>query len=618
MVKLPITRVAAVLFAFSLIELTLMPQTSPAPAVIAVHVVVLATFAALPRAPIAVLALILLELMLVKELRINEWVSVSLALLTPFAGFAAAALAPVRRLPVVVLLLAVHMTWRATLPSAEVVLIVVNCGLIAAAVATGAMVRERHRRLVRLVAERDALVAALDAGPSDAGTAEQLRMWSLIEQRVEPVIAALPELVERAAHAPEPEAAARLAAVRAQAADALAEMQETVRSLDGPPPLVPAAVDDTRLRRVHAGAADRRAVRLRSASPLVVACALLAVAGLVELAVVDGATPWPLLLAAIPLLVPRAPLVASLVFAGVAIVCFASGAIALLVTTPDFAASLMLVVLGAHWSRRGALGGMIVGGAMLAAFWLDAAGDWEAVSYFSAALLYLGHWIAGALLHDLASEQRAVGMTLTEVASALDALRARAVRRERVRLARELHDMVGHALTAVAIQAGVGEARLKRGLQPTYAPLADAARQGTVELRRLAQVLGHEADIAAELRRVTDTARATGQRVELDLEPPERELAPAVRHTVVCVVAEALTNAAKHAAGATVRVRVKARADRLELAVVDDGGGHHELPSGGHGIDSMAARVHACGGTFASGPRPGGGWTVQAALPLSV
>jgi signal transduction histidine kinase len=153
---------------------------------------------------------------------------------------------------------------------------------------------------------------------------------------------------------------------------------------------------------------------------------------------------------------------------------------------------------------------------------------------------------------------------------------------------------------------------------PAFDALEAAARQGATELARLATVLGHETDLAAELERVTDTARATGQHVELELHEPAVELDPDVRHTVVCVAAEALTNAAKHAAGAAVRVRLHARPDQLELAVIDSGGVTRDLPGGGHGTASMAQRVKACGGTFNSGPRPDGGWTVQAVLPLSM
>jgi signal transduction histidine kinase len=83
----------------------------------------------------------------------------------------------------------------------------------------------------------------------------------------------------------------------------------------------------------------------------------------------------------------------------------------------------------------------------------------------------------------------------------------------------------------------------------------------------------------------------------------------------VGVAAEALTNAAKHAAGAPIRVSLTHTADALALRVVDEGGAASGLPSGGNGIASMARRVQAAGGTFVSGPRPGGGWVVSAVLP---
>ena len=220
---------------------------------------------------------------------------------------------------------------------------------------------------------------------------------------------------------------------------------------------------------------------------------------------------------------------------------------------------------------------MIVITGLLVSQGLDPTMDWPALAFIASAFIYFGHWMFGVFLRDVAAEQRQVDSGRAEIAHALRRLRARAVRAERVRLAHELHDLVGHALTAVAIQAGVATARLKRGLEPDYEPLAAAARQGTTELRRLATILGHETDITAEFTRITDTARATGQQVELELDEPAG-VDPHVRHAVVCVAAEALTNAAKHAAGATVHVRLKAREDRLELAVDDDGGGAPGAP----------------------------------------
>ena len=339
-----------------------------------------------------------------------------------------------------------------------------------------------------------------------------------------------------------------------------------------------------------------------------------------EQVVLDPPGPWGLVLPAAPAAraaraAHRRLRLAVAVMGGSAADLLASYAV-----TPDFVASLMLLVIGAYASPRRAVAGLlIVEAGMLAALAADAMA-WPTVSYLSLVLVLAGSWGGGVLLRGVASRQRRMSDGLARAVDALDELEAHAIRRERVRLAHELHDLVGHALTAVAIQAGAAKAQLKRGREPAYDQLAAAARQGADELLRLAEVLGHDlgdATVAAELVRVTATARAAGQDVELELEPVE-DVDPRVRHTLVCVTAEALTNAAKHASGAPVRVRLGVECDVLALAVTDQGGGSEGLPSGGRGMSSMAQRVRACGGTFDSGPQPGGGWSVRAVLPLSV
>ncbi|MDA0181672.1 histidine kinase [Solirubrobacter phytolaccae] len=600
--KLPIPAIAAVLLAFGIVELFLRERGVEVGPRLAMYALVLGTLLVLPRAPALVVGLILLELLVLKETRFVTMLGTATSLLTPFAAFfAAAVLLPTRRVWVLVALLAAHMAWRLTLPMQPWVALYQDTTLYLGAIAAGAMLHHRHQRLAEILADRDRLVTALATGPGDAATAEQLRMWSLLEQRIEPVIEALPREVEASRHAPE-----RLETIRAQAADALAEMQATIRSLgdpEPPPPITP----------------EHAPLRLRAISPLWIACALVLVAAVIEMLAADTVSVYAVAFALIPLLAPRAPIVASVLVVITAIVCSLDSGIPVAARTADFSAVLTLLVAGSSARPARAVASLvIVTTGLLVSQGLDPTMDWPALAFIATAVVYLTNWLFAVLLRDVAAEQRQVGRSLADAADALAALRQRAVRRERVRLAHELHDLVGHALTAVAIQAGVAKAQRKRGLQPAFGPLEEAARQGVVELQRLATVLGHETDLTAELERVTDTARATGQHVELELRPPETELAPQLRHTVVCVAAEALTNAAKHAGGAAVRVSLKARADRLELAVSDDGGHAHDLPSGGRGLDSMARRVQDCGGTFASGPRPDGGWTVQAVLPLSV
>lgn len=610
MLRLPILVAAATLLVVGVAErLWLRPSEHSVAVVVGVHLVVIGTLVTITRVPVAALALIAFEIWGLVQLELNDTISTPIAVLVPFvAAFAAAALVPARWLWLVGAVIVIHMAWRSTLPKATVVGTYQDFSVFMTGLVTGALLHRRHRRLLEVRAERDRLVTALESGPGEAATAEQLRMWSLLEQRIEPVIDTLPDLVRRARDGTRERAAELLEAIRVRATDALAEIQATIHTLGAGEPPPPAPVE----------AAPPRAPG-RTLSPLWVATGLLLVAAFAEMVAADTFSGYAIALALLPLLAPRAPVLTSVLVGLTAIVCSLDSGIPVAARIADFSTMLTLLVAGATASpRRATASFVLVVTGLLVSQGLDPTFDWPAAAFVGSALVYTTTWIFGVLLRGVAVEQRQVRTSLAEAAEAYEQLQVRAVKRERVRLAHELHDLVGHALTAVAIQAGAAKAQLKHGRAPAYELLASAAAQGASELQRLATVLGHKTDVVAELKRVTDLARATGQQVQLELDEPDSDLQPEVRHTVVCVAAEALTNAAKHASGATVRVNLKAVDDRLELAVVDSGGVARELPSGGRGTASMARRVRECGGTFASGPRPDGGWTVQAVLPLSV
>nr|WP_028062221.1 histidine kinase [Solirubrobacter soli] len=319
-----------------------------------------------------------------------------------------------------------------------------------------------------------------------------------------------------------------------------------------------------------------------------------------------------LILPLAPLLVPRAPVAASFGLAAGLTAASATELVGTVEVTFDLVLLLAMVVAGAlAGPRRAVMSFVLLQAGAAAALGTDPAMPWPAVSYLSQALLLTGGWSVGALLRGVAVEQQRVAEDLDATTSELDALVRQAVQRERVRLAHELHDLVGHALTAVAIHAAAGLTQLRQRRPLERAPLRAAARQGVVELQRLAAVVRPAGDLAADLERIV---AATGQTVALEL-PDRIELDDDLRHTVVSITAEALTNAAKHAAGAPVRVSLTHTRHEIALEVVDEGGRPANLPSGGNGIASMARRVRAMGGTFASGPRPGGGWAVSAVLP---
>jgi signal transduction histidine kinase len=203
-----------------------------------------------------------------------------------------------------------------------------------------------------------------------------------------------------------------------------------------------------------------------------------------------------------------------------------------------------------------------------------------------------------------------------------------AVAAERAAIARELHDVVAHHMSVMVVQAGA--ARAVSGSDP--AATAEALRQieasgrtGLAEMRRLLEVLKAEGDGdgrapqpgLARLDELLDAMRASGLPVEAVVEGTPRTLSPGVDLSAYRIVQEALTNALRHAGGASARVLVRYEPDGLELEIADDGHGPREEleASGGQGLIGMRERVQLFGGELEAGPRPGGGFLVRARLP---
>ena len=229
-------------------------------------------------------------------------------------------------------------------------------------------------------------------------------------------------------------------------------------------------------------------------------------------------------------------------------------------------------------------------------------------------------WSAGRLVRSRRELITALAERNRQLEAEREALAALAVRRERARIARELHDIVAHHLAVMVIQAGAGRlAAPDDGAR--FAGIRDAGNEALAELDRLVALL--QADEATARPRALATllgqARAAG--IELDYEPLPAgvRVAPAVEDGAYRVIQEALTNAMKHAAGSVVRVRLAVRAGALEIDV-RDGGAVVPSPlaaSGlGLGLAGMRERVEALGGALDAGPRADGGWRLQARLPL--
>lgn len=205
---------------------------------------------------------------------------------------------------------------------------------------------------------------------------------------------------------------------------------------------------------------------------------------------------------------------------------------------------------------------------------------------------------------------------------------AEAAAAERARITREMHDVVAHSLTVAVVQCVAAGDDLDSGAPETESvrtrvrAAEGACRDALDELRRMLGVLRFGAEPLApspRLGELADLARAitaTGVDVELSLEGDLDGLPPGVELSCYRIVQEALTNALKHSGARTARVSVVGEAGDIRVRVDDDGhGAAANGHSGGQGLIGMRERAAAYGGTVSAGPRPAGGYLIEAVLP---
>ncbi|WP_327034789.1 sensor histidine kinase [Micromonospora ureilytica] len=205
----------------------------------------------------------------------------------------------------------------------------------------------------------------------------------------------------------------------------------------------------------------------------------------------------------------------------------------------------------------------------------------------------------------------------------------RAVLEERTRIARELHDVVAHHMSLIAVQAETAPYRLTDVPAPAaaeFVAIAASARDALTDMRRLLGVLRSETtgpqtapqpDLT-DLGAMVDAARRAGLPVTVDDEPMDDGRVPApVGLAAYRIVQESLANAARHAAGAAVRVTVRAGPSGLGVRVENSPADVRPTADGGsgHGLTGMRERATSLGGTFTAGPLPDGGYAVAAELP---
>jgi signal transduction histidine kinase len=296
---------------------------------------------------------------------------------------------------------------------------------------------------------------------------------------------------------------------------------------------------------------------------------------------------------------------------------------------------LPLIVLtasaGYSCSRRRAF--LAAGVAVLGVVAVTLSTPWlRSADYLAYNLVYLlGPWLAARGLREREDRAAALSAALADERAAKEAALREVAAQERVRIARELHDIVAHSVSVMVVQIGAARMQLAADPRRAEAPLLageDVGRQALADLRRLLGVLRADEATGAGtgpqapqpglsvLDALVAQIRAAGLDVAVQVEGDPVDLSTGLDLTAYRIVQEALTNTVKHSGASSASVRVSYGRSSVVVEVVDDGT-RTPAPTGtGHGLVGIDERVTAFGGTATSGPAPGGGWRVRAELPL--
>ena len=305
---------------------------------------------------------------------------------------------------------------------------------------------------------------------------------------------------------------------------------------------------------------------------------------------------------------------------------------------PEGALPLAVLLLtynvGAWGPLREAIAGLAVVAVVIGLVGLTDSPGLDVVDVLGILAQFAAVWAIGVALRSRREAADARVREAEERAAAARDNVARVQAEERLRIAQELHDVVAHSMSVIAVQAGAGAHVIDDRPDQARAALeaiSATSRATLTELRRLLGVLREgdgsraiaPAHRLADLPALVEDVRSTGVPVLLHVEGAAPDAVhPGVELSAYRVVQEALTNVIKHAGRPTrVEVTVRHEPGRLAIEVVDDGRGLAAVSDGaradgtGHGLVGMRERVELWGGELAAGPAPGGGYRVRALLP---
>jgi signal transduction histidine kinase len=293
-----------------------------------------------------------------------------------------------------------------------------------------------------------------------------------------------------------------------------------------------------------------------------------------------------------------------------------------------FASLLATYATAAYAERRPAVASLAIA---LAFFAIGALLDGETPVGDVAFIWFLlgGAWVLGRALRANATRATALERHAEHLEGDREAQARMAVAVERARIARELHDVVAHAVSLMVLQAGGVRRRLgddQSAEREALEAVEATGREAIQELRVLLGVVrdGSTGDDALEpvprlerLDELGSSFAAAGLDVEITVDGSVNELGRGLELSAYRIVQEALTNSLKHSGGEHAQVVLNYGRRRLEIVVSDDGRGTANGLGTGNGLVGMRERALAYGGTLAAGPRDGGGFEVRAMLPMT-
>lgn len=247
---------------------------------------------------------------------------------------------------------------------------------------------------------------------------------------------------------------------------------------------------------------------------------------------------------------------------------------------------------------------------------------WGLGSNLGVTPIVIGAWWAGRMLRDRTRLASVLRETNRRLALERETNDLRVVLEERVQMAREVHDVVGHSLTVIAIQAGAARRLWDHDRQKSEAALAtiaqvvEAVRLDLSRANDLGAISAEAAPRLLEIDDLVERAQLAGLTVGVQVHGSEVQLNPEAELAAYRLVQEALTNVLKHVPTAAAEISLSYQEDGVEVAV------NNAItvmpradPSVGRGLRGMSERVTACGGTLKWGPNPGGEFEVRAWFP---